>query len=261
MNNQTLEQLEKRNLDSLYFCIYCITTNVYLQEKEDEVNIKTIYTFWGCNIQGKRKYISSCIANNFSTASSWYNFFQKLKNRHLENILFASIPDNKQLSDAIKLAFPDTECFLSSLVSLNKLAKYMTEKYTASFYKEIKDIYVAKNINDFNNNIAIFNDKYKDSKFILDLLENDFKLAKKCYDKPYELRSAIIAFFFSRDLRKRLAVISHTKPFFMSLNDFISAFIYIIPKCERAMYCPKNDWLNIINILYSTKYDLIKSYL
>ena len=87
MNNQTVNELNNRNLDSCYFSIICFPTNIYFKSSEIDNNQQTLYVFYGCNLKGVRKFITAVISDDFYKTSDWYNFFLKLKKRNLQKIL------------------------------------------------------------------------------------------------------------------------------------------------------------------------------
>lgn len=83
------------------------------------------------------------------------------------------------MKDAFSLAFKNTELILSCFESIAKIKKYYPVKDVHSLLEQIRHIYVAKDINEYNCNLMNFKEINKESKFILDLLEKDFFEAKK----------------------------------------------------------------------------------
>lgn len=53
MNNQNLEELKKRNFYKCFFCIYCISLNVYVDEDKNCINPKEVYVFF--HVTSKKK--------------------------------------------------------------------------------------------------------------------------------------------------------------------------------------------------------------
>lgn len=261
MNNQTIEELNNRKLDRCYFSIICIPIKIYFKEGENNINLKDIYIFYGCTLQGVRKFITAVIANDYEKTSEWYNLFLILKRRNVDNILYALLPDNKLLKDAIKLAFPEVETFVSCFEAINKINKYYPQGYCSKVFKLIKNIYLSETSSDYNIALDEFKLHYGSSNFIMDLLEKDFKYAKSNYCYNLELRKHIFSFYFFRDVSKKLIVISHSKPYFNDANEFVNDMIHIIKSNETKMYCPKNTWINLLNMIYEIKKDLIKPYL
>ena len=261
MNNQTIDELNNRNLDNCLFSIMIIPTKIFFKEKEAITNEKTLYLMFSCNIRGVRKYISSVFEDDFINTSSWYDFFLFLKSRGINNVLYAIIPNNSHLSKALKLAFNDIEVFISCFETINKLSKYYSTDYSCLLLDNVKKVYLSPNISDYELAINDFNEKYLDFSFIRDLLDDDLKRAKSYYNTDFELRKFIFSFYFFRDITKRITVISHSKPYFSSIDDFVSILIPDIIRIESRMFCTKNQLKNIINKVYSIKQDLIKSYL
>lgn len=261
MNNQTIEQLNKRKFDDCLFCIYAIPVPIYLNTGENCINSKTLLMFFGCNIHGKRFFLSSVISDDFTKPTDWYNFFISFKSRGIKTILFALLPDIKILKSAISLAFADISVFNSYTDSLFKISKYFTLKYSSNVFDIVRKIYISYSIDDYLIYYDEFKDIFSDSPFLIDLLDNDFIKAKSYYSYPFLLRKHIFSFYFIRELSKKLTVISHSKSF-SSASDFVLDSIPIIQLIEKRCYCPKSEWLSLINIIYSSpKKDLIKCYL
>ena len=60
---------------------------------------------------------------------------------------------------------------------------------------------------------------------------------------------------------KDLTIISHKKPSFSSLDEFLELCLPVFQAIEVRMPGSKAEWLDILNVLYSLKKDLIKEYL
>lgn len=261
MNNQTIEELNNRNLDDCYFCIYSIPVTIYFNSGNNIINPKTLLIFYGCNLQGKRRFITSVISDDFTKTSDWYDLFLKFKSRNLKTILFGLLPNNLHLKKAINLAFPEIEIFDSYCDSLTKISKYFTVKYSSNTFEFVRKIFVSKSLDDCLIAYDDFKEQFSNSKFLIELLENDFVNARKNYQYDFELRRHIFAFHFIREFSKKLTVISHSKPYFHSTDEFISSCITIIQLTEKKNYCSKADWINLINLIYPSKKDLIKIFL
>ena len=261
MNNQNINNLHNRKLDGCYFSITCIPTTIYLNGGDDIVKRKQIYIFYGTNLQGVRKYITSVISDNYSKTSDWYNLFMNLKQRNIETILYANIPDNKPLKDALSLSFKEIKIFISCFEIINKIFKYYSCSYTSNVFNVVKNIYLSNDIKDCNNAINIFYDEFSDSKFLIDIIEPYFKTIKSYYNYNFTLRHHIFSFYFYRDTYKKLSSFSKSKSFFLSLDEYINLISNLIKKTETRMYSSKSEWLKLINIIYDDNKDLIKGFL
>ena len=227
---------------------------------DGKVDSQTVYLFYGCNLLGKRKFLASIIASNLSLTSSWYDFFQSFRSRGLEQIVYAVLPNNKQLIDALKLSFLNVESILSIFDTIMKISKYFSAGYSSTLLTFIKNVYLGADLLDYEANLNIFKDAYN-SPFILDLVDNNLIKAKDYYYLPQHIRKNIFSYYFLRENLKKLIVISHSKQYFSSLDDFLELCLPTFQVFESKMYCSKSDWLAVLDFLYDSKKDLIKPYL
>ena len=61
MNNQNLEQLNKRDFDECYFCLYCVSLDIFMSLEHGKVekqNIYVFYGFWTNNFGQKSRHFS-----------------------------------------------------------------------------------------------------------------------------------------------------------------------------------------------------------
>lgn len=261
MNNQTINEINNRDLDSCFFSIYFVPCSIYSNKGNDYIKQQTIYSVVACNIHGIRRYITSIFADDYQKTSDWYSLFSLWKKRGISTIFFAVIPENKQLENALVLAFPEIKCFLSCFNTINKVISYFSVNYSCSFFNKIKNIIIAKDINEFNLKKQEFLEESENFPFIYDLIENDLKIAAEYMQIPYDLRKHIYSFYFIRDYIRKLSCISHSKPYFTSISEFEELLLSTIKTFEFRMYCGKNEWNKIINIIYSDKKDLLIRYL
>jgi len=261
MNNNNFNELSNRSLDSCLISILVFPIKFYYKPNDLQTMEKELYIFFSCNIRGVRKYLTTVIADDLIKTSDWYNLLLSLKNRGINVLLYAVIPNNEKLSKALKLVFNEVNIYISFSEIINKINKYYTETYSRNFYEVIKKIYISHNINDFNIAYNDFCEEFVNYDFIMELLENDFKRVKNYYNTDYEIRRFIFSLYFYRDTFKTISVISHSKKYFNSLDEFINELIPTIQRIESRMFCTKNELMNIINKLYINYKDLIKSYL
>ena len=260
MCNLTINELHNRDLDKCYFLIMCFKSNINLM-KGDEICKKEVYIFYGCNLLGVRKFLDICIADDFSKPSDWYNFFLKLKNRNVESILFANIPNNKMLKDALMLTFKNINVFISCFEPIDTIFKYFNARYDTNVFSIIKNIYLSDSIDDYYSSISLFKQEFSNSPFLIDILEKDLISIKNYYSFDILLRKHIFSFYFYRDNRKKLFSSTHSKPFFNNLDELLHLLLPFINTMESRCYCSKKEWICLINLIYSDNKDLLKNYL
>ncbi len=260
MNNQTIDELKNRKFDSCFFSLICIPCQIYFDKGDNNVNIKNLYVFFSCNLQGCRRFLTVVSPDDFLKVSDWYNLFLSWKNRSLEKILYASIPSNNLLKKALYLAFNDISILHSFCESIFKISKYYSLRYSSNISDKIRNIYISDSLAECQLALDVFFGFLDNSVFLHDLLDNDFSLAKENYKFDYLIRKHVLAFYFVREFSKKMWVASHSKPFFSSIDEYISQLIPIIQASEKRVYTSKADWLALINHIYPEKGELIKCY-
>lgn len=261
MNNSTIEELNNRLFDPCLFSILIVPTKIYYKVSDNFIQEREIYIFFSCNITAKRKYLTSVFADEFVKTSDWYNFLLNLKNRGISVVLYAVIQNNESLLKTFKLAFSEIYVFISCYEAVNKLSRYYSYSYSKSILGKVKKIFLSPSVEEYEVVLNDFTEKYTNFRFVYDILEEDLKRARIYYNIDFKIRNFIFSFYFVRDITKRISVISHSKPYFSSLDDFIIPLIPNIQTLETRMFCTKNELNNVINLIYDDKKDLIISYL
>lgn len=261
MNNLTINEIKNRDLDSCIFAIYFIPVSIYSNKGNDYIKEQLAYSVIACNIHGTRKYITTIFTDDFSKTSAWYDLFSTWKQKGLETMLYAVIPNDDKLKKALSLAFPEVECFLSCFTTIRKLISYFSCGYSSKFLEQIKNIFIAENIKEFEMKAEEFLEENSEYPFIKDLIADDLKSAKEYINVSSILRKHIFSFYFIRDYIKKLNIISHVKPNFSSLFEFEELILPTIQTFEYRMYTSKKEWNKIISIIYPSKKNLLIKYL
>lgn len=260
MEIRTGEILRKRNLERCYFTIYCISTRINLNSDRFYREPKKLYTFFGCTLDGKKKYISCVLETEVEKTSDWYNFFQELKKRGIEQIVFAQLPKNKEMRDAIKLGFPKAEIFTSYEDTMEKMLKYNSYRTKDEIYRQIRRLFIARDLVEYELNYKDFVDRYSKYPFMMDVLEDQIKSIKSNYKYSFIVRRIVYAFNYVIEMKKRFSKYSINEVY-NNKDEFIDACSYAIFMSEMAMHYCKDEWALVINEVYDAKNELIKPYL
>ena len=261
MNNQTLNEIKKRDLDKCYFTLYFFHSTIYFNDGNDYVYPRKVHILIGCNNYGVRKYITSIFEDDYTQASNWYDFFMNLKAKGLETVLYSVIPDNSYLKKAITLAFPETKTFITYLDILEKLFRFFSESYFSNLISYIRSLYLTHDINEFELKVNDFYNDFEVQPFVKEITKPHLDNIKSSLNVEFMIRKHIYSFYFGRDLYKKLCVISHSQNYFYSLTPFEEQLLPIIQSMEMRMYCPKKEWNQVIDSLYNINKDLIMRYL
>lgn len=260
MDNRTGEVLKKRNLERSYFVVYCISTKINLDSDRCYKESKKLYTFFGCTLDGKKKYLSCVLETEVEKTSEWYNFFQELKKRGMEHIIFALLPKNKEIRDAVKLSFPKVEIFTSCEGTIEKLLKYNSYKTKDDIYRQIRRLFIARDLVEYELNYKDFVEKYEKYPFMMDMLDEEVKSVKDNYKYSFMVRRIIYAFNYIIEMKKRFSRYSNDEVY-SNKDEFIDACAYAIFMSESSLHYYKDEWSLVLNEVYEEKNELIKPYL
>lgn len=256
MNNQTINAINKRDIDNSLFSINIISHQITFNDGNDYLYTRTINILIGTNIDGVRKYITSVFDDEYEKVSDWYNLFLKLKSKGLNNVFFI-ITNKKIIFDALKLAFKEANMFYSVLNNFYKFSKYVSLSYSDNVLSDIKDVCLSTTIDEFNINKYKLYDANSNLQFLIDLLEKEFIEYNKSFEYPYIIRKHLLSYYFIKEFKHKLRLINISKSSFTSINEFIEPLLPTIQTFETRKYCPKSEWNQIISYLYSNYKELI----
>ena len=260
MDNRTGEVLRKRSLERSYFAIYCISAKINLDSDKGFREPKTLYTFFGCTLDGKKKYLACTLETEVEKTSDWYNFFQGLKRRGMEHVIFALLPRNREIRDAIKLGFPKVEIFTSCENTIEKLQKYNSYKTKDEIYRQVRRLFIARDLVEYELNYKDFVERYEKYPFIMDMIDDEIKSVKDNYKYSFTVRRIIYAFNYTIEMKKRFSRYCNDEVY-RSKDEFIDACTYSIFMSEAALHYYKDEWTLVLNEIYEDKNELIKPYL
>lgn len=204
--------------------------------------------------------MSCVLETEVEKTSEWYNFFQELKKRGMEHIIFALLPKNKEIRDAIKLGFPKVEIFTSCESTIEKLLKYNSYKTKDEIYRQIRRIFIARDLVEYELNYKDFVEKYEKYPFMMDLLDEEIKSVKDNYKYSFMVRRIIYAFNYIIEMKKRFLRYSNYEVY-NNKDEFIDVCAYAIFMSESSLHYYKDEWSLVLNEVYEEKNELIKPYL
>ena len=95
MNKLTLNECSKRKLEQTYLVVYAIKNEINIK-RCDFIEKSDIYTLIGIDTKGYRQFIN-IYQDRVNNKRFWLDCFEALKARGLQNILFLSVDDNKNM--------------------------------------------------------------------------------------------------------------------------------------------------------------------
>lgn len=256
MNNQNINAIKNRDIDNILFSINIISHQIIFNDGNDYTYFRTVDFIIGTNINGVRKYITAVFDDEYTKVSDWYNLFIKFKSKGLSNAFFI-ISDKNIIFDAFKLAFENAKPFYSIFNNIYSLSKYVSFSYTNDVFYKIRNICLSEDLALFELNKSEFFNSYSDTPFFIDKLDIELNNFIKFFNYPYLIRKHLLSYNFFKDLKIKFRSAANSKPYFTSLDEFVSLLLPTIQTFELRKYCGKSEWNQIINYLYADYKELI----
>lgn len=256
MNNQTIDVIQKRDIDKILFSITVLSQQVFYNDGTGYIYKRNINIFIGCNINGVRKHITTIFEDDFEKVSDWYNLFLKFKNKGVIQCFFL-VSNNENIIKAFKLAFSGGETFHCFFDDIYRLQHYITFSYANDILGKCRKVCLSETIDEFDLRKNELLEEYSSHPFIKDILIKSFDKYNKCFKYSYYLRKHLLSYYFLRDFKKKMMVISNSKPYFSNVNEFTELLLPTIQRYESKMYCSKENWNQIISYLYENNKELL----
>lgn len=252
-----LTQLKKRKLDDFLVMINIIKMEVNV-EYEERVCKKNFYIFIGVNIFGKKKYLTYGI-NYREDTEFWLQRFKDIKRRGVEDVLYITSPDIKQMTRAAQLTFKGVRIVETPFELIERVNQYFPVEYRHKIPTNIRNLYISKDKETHKEELAIFYDEYKDIKILKLLLKDRLNVIEENYDISYNIRELIFTYYFIRDIKKKLKVIMNKMKVIKDVDVYLNEFIDVIISQEKQMMFNKKRWLKIIDEL--CEIEIVREYL
>lgn len=203
MEQFTLKELVKRRLDDIYIIIYAIKNEVNIK-KADIIEKTDVYTFIGIDRKGNRQFINM-YQDRPLNKHFWLDCFEGLKSRGIQNILFLSVDDNKNIKRTAKIAFPNI-IFVDSLTDIApKFYKYTSERSSKNVVGRIKALYTQKTLEDYKQALEAFKATYNNV-IHQKLIEKYLNNVEAIYKFSYNIRILIFKHSANMEFYDRIRI-------------------------------------------------------
>ena len=136
-----IEAWQNRSLSDVY-PIVCIDAIIFHVRREKTVQKTAAYIVVGINSEGMKEVLSIEIGETES-AKFWLSVLNSLKNRGVRDILTICADGLAGISEAIQVAFPQTEYQRCIVHMVRNTLKHTAHKHKKSFANDLKQIYHA----------------------------------------------------------------------------------------------------------------------
>jgi len=258
---EEIELIQNRMLKECYAVIYCIETSKFgYKNQEGIIKNSPMYIFYGIDLKGKRQYLSHVLKDKYEKVSEWYGFFEKLKDRGVKVIIYASLPENEQITKGLKLSFKEIEIWKSCHGVLEKIFKYFSNKQSRRFEQVIFRIYNSETIEEYEMNYTEYKREFEKYKYVIDMVDKELQEVKELYRYSSRIRKLIYNFYYIRQFKREVEVVINSRPYFHSEMEFLEAMVERIKTSEKLGF-NVIEWADTLTEIYEEKGPLIKDYM
>lgn len=251
MASINLIDLQKRKLKECYIAWYFITKSIKIRETSC-IETKLLYVLYGIDRLGNRQVLGIFFEDE-SDNRFWLEVFEDFKHRNAKNVLFLVTPSNRNIERCIKIVYNRVRVVNSPDSIMESITKYFSDRPSRVLKTNFKNLFLAKDLYTLDLELQFFKDKYIDNKVILMLLERREKDIRAFYQYDnYELRKLLYPYYAIREFKKFLNKLNTLDDLCCNITEVIEFCLSYINKFELGRSQYKNEWLNLISILYDT---------
>lgn len=246
MESFTLKELVKRKLDETYIIVYAIKNEVNIK-KADIIEKTDVYTFIGVDIKGNRQFINMYQDKPFNK-HFWLDCFEGIKSRGVQNILFLSVSDNKNIKRTAKIAFPKI-VFVDSLTDIApKFYKYTSERSSKNVVGKIKALYTQKTLDTYKQAMERFKTTYNNV-IHQKLIEKYLNKVEGIYKYSYNIRSLIFKHSANMEFYDRIRIaFNQNNQYILEIDEIYNKLKETnINKYFGFTSFQKKEWTLIVN--------------
>lgn len=151
---------QDRGLESFYPIVYMDALQFKVRDAA-RVRNKAVYLAIGVNMEGMKEVLGMWIAQT-EGAKFWLQIVTELKNRGLDDILFACVDGLKGFPEAIETVYPQTEVQLCIVHLVRHSLKFVGWKERKTVAADLRKIYTAATAEAAETGLAEFAAKWDD---------------------------------------------------------------------------------------------------
>ena len=245
--SKEVETWQNRRLKKCYPFVYidCL----YCSVKEDLRSIKkAIYIVLGVDIRGKKDVLGIWL-DITESASKWYEIFEDLKERGVEDIFFVSMDGLVGLPESIEKIYPQTIMQRCIVHIVRNIYALLPKKEVKQVITDFKKIYTASNLEKAKAEYEKFKEKYQENKKLMKKVNENIEWIYQLFDYPINIRKAIYTTNSIESLNNGLRKVTKGKGAFISDIALMKVLYLRIQDLQKSWSKGISNWNKIENEL------------
>ena len=232
---------QSRSLDPIYPIVYLDAIVIKVKDNKQVIN-KAIYLALGVNMEGHKELLGMWVSPN-EGAKFWLNVLTELKNRGVQDILFACVDGLTGFVEAIETVYSRTITQLCIVHVIRNSLRYVGYKERKAVVEDLKTIYEALTIEEAEIALDAFSSKWdKQYPAISRLWFEKWANITPFFNYPAEIRRVIYTTNAIESLNMTLRKVLKNKRFFPSDEAAFKQLYLGIKNISKKWTMPIRNW-------------------
>jgi putative transposase len=252
-----LKEWQNRPLYSIYVAVW-LDAMYYKVRVDGKVVTRVLYSVIGLNLHGKKSVLGIYLSES-EGAKFWLSVLQDLKQRGVEDVLFACVDGLKGFPEAIQAAFPQALVQLCVVHQIRYALRLIPDKNVKEFMADLKAVYQAPNIKTAEDNLLILEEKWgKIYPQAVGTWTNNWTNISTFFDYSESIRKIIYTTNAIESYHRNIRKFTKTKAAFTSDNALLKLAFLAIQNMEKIWNKTTFNWKSILSELLITFGDRIQ---
>lgn len=252
-----LKEWQNRPLYSIYVAVW-LDAMYYKVRVDGKVVTRVLYSVIGLNLHGKKSVLGIYLSES-EGAKFWLSVLQDLKQRGVEDVLFACVDGLKGFPEAIQAAFPQTLVQLCVVHQIRYALRLIPDKNAKEFMVDLKAVYQAPDIKTAEDNLLILEEKWgKIYPQAVGTWTNNWTNISTFFDYSDSIRKIIYTTNTIESYHRNIRKFTKTKAAFTSDNALLKLAFLAIQNMEKVWNKTTFNWKSILSELLITFGDRIQ---
>jgi putative transposase len=232
---------QNRSLDSVYPIVYLDAIVIKVKENKQIIN-KAIYLALAVNLEGQKELLGMWVSPN-EGAKFWLNILTELKNRGVQDILFACVDGLNGFVEAIETVYPKTITQLCIVHVIRSSLRYVGYKERKSVVSDLKTIYESATAEEAELALNAFSAKW-DKQFpaISRLWFEKWVNIIPFFNYPSEIRKVLYTTNSIESLNMTLRKVLKNKRFFPNDEAVFKQLYLGLKNISKKWTMPIRNW-------------------
>ena len=240
-----LKEWQNRPLYSVYAALW-LDAMYYKVRVDGKVVTRVLYSVIGLNLHGKKEVLGLYLSES-EGAKFWLSVLNDLKQRGVEDVIFACVDGLKGFPDAIQTAFPQTAVQLCIVHQIRYALRLIPDKNAKEFMQDLKAVYQAPNLKTAEDNLLILEQKWGHIyPQAVGTWVNNWQNITTYFDYSEPIRKIIYTTNTIESYHRNIRKFTKTKAAFTSDNALLKIAFLAIQNMEKIWNKTTFNWKSIL---------------